>query len=113
MSGEKLLKEVLYLLTKLNNILNLGEQPPANSLYKVGENGPPNVPLRLVFCKECSTVQLGENVNPEYLFSEYLWTTGTSDTAVKYSEQFAEKALNHINHLANESFVIEIRFLLK
>ncbi|SVC89148.1 uncharacterized protein METZ01_LOCUS342002, partial [marine metagenome] len=90
------------------DILNLGEQPPANSLYKVGENSPPSVPLRLVFCKECSTVQLGEDVDPEYLFGEYLWTTGTSDTAIKYSEQFTKKALNHINQLDNKPFVVEV-----
>ena len=90
------------------NILNLGEQPPANSLYKMGENGPPNVPLRLMFCEKCSTVQLGESVNPEYLFGEYLWTTGTSDTTLQYSEQFTKKALDHIPHHTSKPFVVEV-----
>ena len=52
-------------------ILNLGEQPPANSLYEKGKSNPPSsVPLRLMYCEECSTVQLGEDVDPEYLFFE-------------------------------------------
>ena len=60
----------------LVEILNLGEQPPANSLYEKSGSKPQNVPLRLIFCEKCSTVQLGEDVDPEYLFGEYLWVTG-------------------------------------
>jgi hypothetical protein len=50
-----------------------------------------------MFCHDCSTVQLGENVDPEYLFSEYLWVTGTSGTAIEYSYEFAKKALSQVN----------------
>ena len=62
----------------LVEILNLGKQAPANSLYKLNEVRPPNIPLRLLFCDNCSTVQLGEDVDPKYSFSKYLWVTGTS-----------------------------------
>ena len=57
---------------QLVEILNLGQQAPANSLYKSIDKKPPDVPLRLMFCENCSTVQLGENVDPKYLFSRYL-----------------------------------------
>ena len=56
----------------IEEVLDLGEQPPANSLYRSDEKRPPAVPLRLMYCQKCSTVQLGEDVDPEYLFGEYL-----------------------------------------
>ena len=77
----------------IQEVLNLGDQPPANSLYKVNEAQPPFVPLRLIFCKECCAVQLGESIEPEYLFGEYLWVTGTSSTAEKHSHEFAKNAM--------------------
>ena len=89
-------------------VLNLGEQPPANSLYKNGRKKPPYVPLRLIYCEECSTVQLGEDVDPQYLFGEYLWVTGTSKTAIKYSEEFSKKVLNHFQGYDKELFVVEV-----
>ena len=73
---------------RLNNILDLGEQPPANSLRKNLEEFLPFVPLSIVHCDNCKTVQLRETVNPEYLFSNYVWVTGTSSTAQIYSSFF-------------------------
>ena len=78
---------------KTLDVLDLGDQPPANSLYKAGETKPVSVPLRIVFCEDCSTVQLGESVDPQYLFREYIWVTGTSTTADQYSQEFAKNAL--------------------
>ena len=91
-----------------SEVMNLGNQPPANSLYKKNLNSPPAVPLRLLYCDECSTVQLGEDVDPEYLFSNYLWITGTSNTANEYSHDFVEKALSHFNGFERDLFVVEV-----
>ena len=66
----------------IEEVLSLGEQPPANSLYEIGKEKPPYIPLRLMYCDQCSTVQLGEHVEPKYLFGEYIWVTGTSTTPV-------------------------------
>ena len=52
------------------------------------------MPLRLLFCLECSTVQLGESVQPEYLFSDYVWVTGTSDMAKEHRNYFLDNALS-------------------
>ena len=90
----------------LVEILNLGEQPPANSLYEKSGSKPKNVPLRLMFCEKCSTVQLGEDVDPEYLFVQYLWVTGTSGTALNYSEKFTKKALKYANN--KKPFIVEV-----
>ena len=53
--------------SKLNNILSLGEQPPANSLRSNREESLPFVPLSIVHCDNCRTVQLKETVKPEYI----------------------------------------------
>ena len=92
----------------IQEILDLGDQPPANSLYKINNDAPPCVPLRLMYCQDCSTVQLGENVDPEYLFSQYLWVTGTSDKAIEYSHKFTKKALSQIDKKVIKPFIVEI-----
>ena len=92
--------------TQLSEILDLGEQPPANSLYSSGEKPPPRIPLRTLFCNQCCCVQLGESVNPEYLFGKYLWVTGTSRTASEYSQVFAKRALKKTE--SANPFVVEV-----
>ena len=90
----------------IKDVLDLGNQPAANSLYRPDESPPPSVPLRLIYCEECSTVQLGETIEPEYLFGEYLWVTGTSNTANLYSHIFAENALKRSTN--QRPYVVEI-----
>jgi len=90
----------------LSEVLDLGSQPPANSLYPPNETPPPRIPLRAFFCKNCGCVQLGESVNPEYLFGKYLWVTGTSRTATEYSQRFAQRALQKKN--THKPFVVEV-----
>jgi hypothetical protein len=92
----------------IEEVLDLGDQPPANSLYRSDEREPPSVPLRLMYCKKCSTLQLGEDVDPEYLFGEYLWVTGTSSTAEQYSHEFAKKALKQTIEQNKSPYVVEI-----
>ena len=90
----------------LSEVLNLGAQPPANSLYPPNETPPPRIPLRVLFCDKCGCVQLGESVNPEYLFGKYLWVTGTSRTAIEYSQRFAQRALQKTEN--QKPFVVEV-----
>lgn len=91
----------------LVEFLDLGDQPPANSLRKSRDEVLPNVPLKLVYCHECATVQLSDTVDPGYLFDHYVWVTGTSPTAVEYSNTFCERVLSHLP--PNKShFVVEV-----
>jgi len=93
----------------LKSVLDLESQPPANSLYLKGDDPAVEVALRLLYCHNCSTVQLGEDVNPNYLFNNYLWVSGTASGAEKYSYQFVKKALKKIEGLSSEKpYVIEI-----
>lgn len=76
----------------LTTILELGKQPPANSLRRDLSEKLPRVPLTLCFCRKCSTVQIRETVEPAFLFRNYFWVTGTSETAKKYSRLFFREA---------------------
>ncbi|MAJ81766.1 MAG: hypothetical protein CMF41_02495 [Legionellales bacterium] len=90
----------------LVDFLDLGEQPPANSLIKKGDDSPKAIPLRLCMCQDCSLVQLREVVDPSYLFSQYVWVTGTSFTAKNYSLEFARNLIEKSNK--DKPFVVEV-----
>lgn len=64
----------------LVEILNLGEQPPANAFVATDDLGrpEPRYPLSLRLCEACGMVQLGHVVPPELLFRSYLFFTSSS-----------------------------------
>ena len=78
---------------KLTSVVDLGNQPLANDLSEEGENKKVKIPLVLCWCSECGTIQLTETVDPEILFKQYVWVTGTSQTARNYAEVFKDRAL--------------------
>jgi SAM-dependent methyltransferase len=92
--------------TELDVILDLGDQPPANSLRTDPKVRLEAVPLVICRCPRCTTVQLTETVSPQHLFRDYLWVTGTSQTAREYSERFYE---NIVKRSATKPlFVVEV-----
>lgn len=90
----------------LDLILDLGTQPPANSLRVSREDFLEVIPLIICRCQNCTTIQLTETVAPEHMFRNYVWVTGTSQTARSYSEEFCE----HVERRCNGGllFVVEI-----
>ena len=74
----------------LDLILDLGTQPPANSLRTSCEQLLESISLVICRCQNCTTVQLTETVAPQHLFRDYVWVTGTSQTARNYSQTFFE-----------------------
>ena len=78
----------------IDPVLDATSQPPANSLRKPSEPAPPSIPLVLCRCASCGTLQLSETVDPEYLFSHYVWVTGTSAAAHGYAREFANNILS-------------------
>ena len=75
---------------ELDIILDLGAQPPANSLRTDVKQQLEAIPLVICRCRKCTTVQLTETVSPEHMFRVYVWVTGTSQTARDYSQRFYE-----------------------
>jgi SAM-dependent methyltransferase len=71
-------------------LLDLGMQPLANSFLK-SENEPEDVfPLETNRCKNCCHVQLTHKVNPDLLFKNYLYVSGTAKTQLEYFDWFAK-----------------------
>ena len=92
--------------SKISRIFDLGMQPPANSLRSETDKAPPEIPLSICYCDNCTIVQLNETVNPQYLFNNYVWVTGTSETAKNYSSLFYEESLKRCKE--GQLFVLEI-----
>lgn len=74
----------------LREILDLGTQPLANSFHDLSEELP-EFELKLMLCNFCWHHQLSIAVDPELLFKNYLYVSGTSQTLKKYCDWFAEK----------------------
>ena len=77
----------------LRTILDLGLQPLANS-YHTGEDLP-KYPLQLNVCQKCFHLQLSCAVNPDLMFKNYLYVSGTSETLRKYFDEFAAITLGY------------------
>jgi SAM-dependent methyltransferase len=87
-------------------VLDLGKQPLANSLRRDRTEVLPAFPLAICRCAECGTVQLTETVSPELLFKQYIWVTGTSEGARRYSHLFCERLAARLR--SGPLFVLEV-----
>ncbi len=90
---------------KIKSVLNLGNQPPANSLQKIKKNQS-TIPLNMLRCSSCYTLQLNATIKPSHLFSKYLWVTGTSEVIKRYRDFFVRKIKK--NHSSNSRNLLEI-----
>jgi len=77
--------------SNLRTVLDLGLQPLANEYHK-GKNLP-EYPLRLNLCQNCFHLQLSCSVNPDLMFKNYLYVSGTTETLRKYFDDFAKETL--------------------
>jgi 2-polyprenyl-3-methyl-5-hydroxy-6-metoxy-1,4-benzoquinol methylase len=70
-------------------LLDLGMQPLANSFLKSDNELEPYFPLATNYCKSCYHVQLTHKVDPDLLFKNYLYVSGTAKTQLEYFDWFA------------------------
>lgn len=70
-------------------LLDLGLQPLANSFLKSNDETENSFPLATNYCKECYHVQLTHKVDPDLLFKNYLYVSGTAKTQLEYFDWFA------------------------
>ena len=73
----------------LSLILDLNKQPLANS-YHTKDEILDEFPLGLNLCNKCFHLQLTHIVNPDLLFKDYLYVSGTSQTLKDNFEWFAD-----------------------
>jgi len=94
---------------RLTTILELGVTPLANRLLSADKLGDtePTFPLTLQFCSSCSLVQLREPIDPEVLFTEYLYFSSFSDPMVNHADTLA-KELIQVQALGPARLVVEV-----
>ncbi len=98
MENAKELKECLCCGSKnLSMTLDLGAQPMANSFLASEDESELTFPLVLNLCRDCYHLQLSHAVNPDLLFKNYLYVSGTSQTLRDYFDWFANETLNYFS----------------
>lgn len=80
----------------LKMVLDLKDQPLANSYHKPEEKLE-KYPLKLNLCTKCYHSQLSVVVDPDEMFKNYLYVSGTTDTLRQYFEQFFYTVLSEVN----------------
>jgi SAM-dependent methyltransferase len=96
MQDAKELNECLCCGSKnLSMTLDLGQQPMANSFIDDPAIPEYVFPLKLNLCRDCFHLQLSHAVNPDLLFKNYLYVSGTSQTLKDYFDWFANLAFDY------------------
>jgi SAM-dependent methyltransferase len=93
----------------LTKVCTLTPTPPANAFVSIDQLGDEQItfPLELFFCENCKHLQLLDVVNPEELFRDYVYVSGTSVSFVKHFEEYANSCINDFGLSAND-IVIDI-----
>jgi nucleoside-diphosphate-sugar epimerase len=86
-------------------VLDLKEQPLANDFKKNKIIKEHTYPLKLMLCEECYHLQLSIVVNPNILYKNYLYLSGTSQTLTNY---FTELADYIISKTVKNGTIVEI-----
>jgi len=73
--------------------LDLGQQPLANSYKDSADEPEARYPLAVKLCQDCYHLQLSHTVDPEIIYKNYLYATGTNQTIQDYCRWFAEFCL--------------------
>lgn len=91
----------------LPTVLELAPTPPANEFVKHDDPAQDPIPLYLAQCADCGHVQLPVVVNPNRLFSNYVYVSGTSPAFVQHFKTYAEETVKDLN-LQPGSLVVDI-----
>lgn len=77
--------------SELISVVQLTPTPPANAFVaeEAIDQTQSVFPLELFFCGRCHHVQLLDVVNPDYLFRDYVYVSGTSPSFVRHFEEYA------------------------
>ncbi len=77
--------------------LDLNDQPLANSFTPTKEKQE-EYPLAINRCKDCNHLQLTHIVNPELIYKNYSYVSGTTKTYVDYMDWFAKWCREYSDH---------------
>ena len=78
-------------------VLDLNDQPLANSYKKTKDEPEASYPLKINRCNVCCHVQLSHIVNPDLIYKNYLYVSGTTKTYVDYMAWYADFVCEQFN----------------
>jgi SAM-dependent methyltransferase len=94
---------------RIAHAFSLAPTPPANAFVPPeGLSAPQErFPLDLYFCEDCTHLQLVDVVDPDALFANYVYVSGTSPTFVRHFEDYSD-AIARLVALPREALVVDI-----
>lgn len=94
---------------RLSRFLDLGFSPLANRFLKKDQlqEDEPEFRLDVFMCIDCSLVQLVEVVDPETLFRDYIYVSGTSDTMCAHFASYADTVARRFGFMPGD-LVLEV-----
>lgn len=78
----------------LTDIMSLGNTPLANEFLDEQNLNQDTFPLNLKQCVNCKNVQLDYAVDPDRLYKNYLYVSGTSSVNVQHFKDYADNVLH-------------------
>src|SRR3990170_7495953 len=78
--------------TQIELAIDLGDHPWANHFLRKDELGTePVYPLRVVYCYNCSTVQLDYTVKKEIMFGDHTYLSGMTQSLSEHFKKISEE----------------------
>jgi nucleoside-diphosphate-sugar epimerase/dTDP-4-dehydrorhamnose 3,5-epimerase-like enzyme len=94
--------------TDLKRVVSLGYQPLANNLLKKENEKCDLYPLEVNYCNKCHNCQLSVSVDPKKMFSNYLYTSSTSQVFRNHFINAAKKYSKELKLNKKKSYIIDI-----
>ena len=91
----------------LKRVVSLGYQPLANNLINKKDDKCELYPLEVNYCDRCHNCQLSVAVDPKKMFSNYLYTSSTSQVFRNHFIEAAKKYSKELK-LNKKSYIIDI-----
>ena len=92
---------------ELKKYIDLGELPLSNNLCNSAVEFPSRYPLQVYLCEDCGLSQLGIVIDPETLFSHYVYRSSINQGYKDHCRKMAKQLLE-LYGLNTESFHIDI-----
>lgn len=91
----------------LETVLELEPTPPANEFVKAEDPPQELIPLYLARCRDCGHIQLPVVVDPERLFRNYVYVSGTSPSFVQHFKNYAFDCIE-AGKLQRDDLVVDV-----
>ena len=92
----------------LKRVISLGYQPLANNLLNKSNEKIDLYPLEVNYCENCHNCQLSVSVDPKKMFTNYLYTSSTSEIFRNHFISAAKKYVKEFKLKHNTSYIIDV-----